>query len=84
MTTYGQLVDVYNDMHRWVSTIGYCSLAGNGRIIIWETMTGAPLINIPAHDTTITFVSFIKSNEEILSASEDGTLALWKVPPQVG
>lgn len=55
-------------------------VSGSSKIVaIWDAVTGAQVIEIPAHTGTVHTVAFHPSGDKILSGSWDGSLRMWEV-----
>ncbi len=55
----------------------------DGSVLVWDVMSGATLARFDRHGGAVRHLTFshIDGDPRVLSASEDGTLALWPVDP---
>ncbi len=55
----------------------------DGSVLVWNVITGATLARFDKHDGAVRHIAFspIPGDDRVLSASDDGTLAIWPVNP---
>ena len=51
---------------------------GEGRIRLWSTTTGAPVLTLKSHGHPVTCVAFAPSGDMLASGDERGLIRLWE------
>ena len=51
-----------------------------GRLVLWNTITGNSIWNLPGHRDTVRSVDFHPEGRQLVSVAEDGFIMFWEVP----
>ncbi|MDX6752249.1 c-type cytochrome [Geminicoccaceae bacterium 1502E] len=52
----------------------------DNRLVLWDAGEGHELASIVAHDAAVAFVALSRGGDLAISAGDDGSLALWRLP----
>ena len=53
-------------------------MAGSGQIKLWDMVTAEERITLSGHGSEVTSVNFSHDGQTLASASEDGSVLLWR------
>uniref|UniRef100_A0A7C2K0W0 Uncharacterized protein n=1 Tax=Schlesneria paludicola TaxID=360056 RepID=A0A7C2K0W0_9PLAN len=82
-STHSPLVEI--PLNEWGYSVAFSRdgrrvVSGSSKIVtVWDAVTGAQVIEIPAHTGTVHTVAFHPDEDKVLSGSWDGSLRMWEV-----